>query len=574
MDKPVYNEKLIQDYKSFDDILEDYGYDHPFERPNLYNMTTKKYNEKVELSEFLQWGRRNPSRFTEEVFNVQMMDYQRYLMDSSWTTPFVVWAMSRNGGKALSLDTPILTPDGTYKTMGELSVGDLVVGDDGKSTKIISTSEIFTDHDCYEIEFDDGEKITADANHIWSVYNKHDRHRRVKDWVLKDIITEDLAKNYVRYRKDNGYPEFKYAVPVCNPIEFEEKELSITPYLLGIWLGDGHSYSNSLSSGKEDYLEMCEIIKSHGCSVSNIFNDQNGNKRLTLHDKNDISLFGLLKKNNLLKNKHIPNDYIYASISQRIDLICGLMDTDGYCDGKNCYFYNNNKNIIDGFVKILDTLGVKNNTTIKHTKCNGKIFDSYMVTFAGSKQMPFFYLKRKYDRLPDVLIHRRTYKTIVSIKKVDTVLTKCICVDNDSHRYLCGYKNTVTHNSIVASLFTMDKMMLIPNFKAYILAGVGSQSIEMFLKMEAFALKNISSFTNLNDIFQSNVVKSQANSNGWIHNPASYTVRTYGGSQCFTLNGAFDNNRSNKLFKNHYDDYFLTMEERNNGISEMDKRGA
>lgn len=53
----------------------------------------------------------------------------------------------------------------------------------------------------------------------------------------------------------------------------------------------------------------------------------------------------------------------------------------------------------------------------------------------------------------------------------------------------------------------MDKMMLIPNFKAYILAGVGSQSIEMFLKMEAFALKNISSFTNLNDIFQSNVVK-------------------------------------------------------------------
>lgn len=98
--------------------------------------------------------------------------------------------------------------------------------------------------------------------------------------------------------------------------------------------------------------------------------------------------------------------------------------------------------------------------------------------------------------------------------------------------------------SIVASLFTMDKMLLIPNFKAYILAGVGSQSIEMFLKMEAFALKNISSFTNLNDIFQSNVVKSQANSNGWIHNPASYTVRTYGGSQCFTLNGAFDNNRS------------------------------
>ena len=108
--------------------------------------------------------------------------------------------------------------------------------------------------------------------------------------------------------------------------------------------------------------------------------------------------------------------------------------------------------------------------------------------------------------------------------------------------------------SILASLFVMDKMLLIPNFKAYILAGVGSQSIEMFLKMEAFALKNISSFTNLNDIFQSNVVKSQANSNGWVHNPASYTVKTYGSSQCFTLNGAFDNNRSKRSNLNVYDE--------------------
>ena len=101
--------------------------------------------------------------------------------------------------------------------------------------------------------------------------------------------------------------------------------------------------------------------------------------------------------------------------------------------------------------------------------------------------------------------------------------------------------------SLLAALFIMAKMLLIPGFKAYILAGVGSQSIELFTKMEQFAMKNISSFTNLNDVFQSNVVKSQANSTGWVHNPASYTVRTYGGSQVFTLNGAFDNNRSKFL---------------------------
>lgn len=108
--------------------------------------------------------------------------------------------------------------------------------------------------------------------------------------------------------------------------------------------------------------------------------------------------------------------------------------------------------------------------------------------------------------------------------------------------------------SVLAALFIMAKMLLIPGFKAYILAGVGSQSIELFTKMEQFAMKNIPSFTNLNDVFQSNVVKSQANSSGWVHNPASYTVRTYGGSQVFTLNGAFDNNRSKRSNLNVYDE--------------------
>lgn len=108
--------------------------------------------------------------------------------------------------------------------------------------------------------------------------------------------------------------------------------------------------------------------------------------------------------------------------------------------------------------------------------------------------------------------------------------------------------------SVLAALFIMAKMLLIPGFKAYILAGVGSQSIELFTKMEQFAMKNIPSFTNLNDVFQSNVVKSQANSSGWVHNPASYTVKTYGGSQCFTLNGAFDNNRSKRSNLNVYDE--------------------
>ena len=95
-------EDCFEGFKDLCDELEDtFGEYGIFVKPNLYNMTTKRYREKLNLAEFLQWGRRNPSRFVEEVFNVQLMDYQRYLIDSSWNKPFVVWAMSRNGGKSL-----------------------------------------------------------------------------------------------------------------------------------------------------------------------------------------------------------------------------------------------------------------------------------------------------------------------------------------------------------------------------------------------------------------------------------------------------------------------------------------
>ena len=95
-------EDCFEGYKELVEELEDtLSSGGIFVRPNLYNMTTKKYQEKMDLVEFLQWGRRNPSRFIEEVFNVQLMDYQRYLIDNSWNKPFVAWAMSRNGGKSV-----------------------------------------------------------------------------------------------------------------------------------------------------------------------------------------------------------------------------------------------------------------------------------------------------------------------------------------------------------------------------------------------------------------------------------------------------------------------------------------
>lgn len=98
--------------------------------------------------------------------------------------------------------------------------------------------------------------------------------------------------------------------------------------------------------------------------------------------------------------------------------------------------------------------------------------------------------------------------------------------------------------SILGSIFIMTKTLLIPNHTSYILCGVGSQSIELFTKIEKFVYNQIPSFKTLTDIYQSEIVKNAANGNGFVHNPASYHFETFNNSQVFTLNGAYDNNRS------------------------------
>lgn len=114
--------------------------------------------------------------------------------------------------------------------------------------------------------------------------------------------------------------------------------------------------------------------------------------------------------------------------------------------------------------------------------------------------------------------------------------------------------------SILGSIFLMTKSLLVPMHKSYILCGVGSQSIEMFTKMEQLTKQEIPSFKGFTDIFYDEVVKG-GNSDGFVHNPASYNMHLYNASYVFTLNGSFDNNRSKRSNLNFYDECAFAPEE-------------
>lgn len=96
------------------------------------------------------------------------------------------------------------------------------------------------------------------------------------------------------------------------------------------------------------------------------------------------------------------------------------------------------------------------------------------------------------------------------------------------------------------ALFTIIKGLLFNNYRTYICSGTADQSQETFKKIEDIALKNIESMTGLTDVFKNEVEISQANSNGFIHNPMGFTYRLYNGSFVKTLNSNINAKRGKR----------------------------
>ena len=112
----------------------------------------------------------------------------------------------------------------------------------------------------------------------------------------------------------------------------------------------------------------------------------------------------------------------------------------------------------------------------------------------------------------------------------------------------------------LGSPFLMAKTMLVPKFEGYILSSTGSQSIGMMKKIESIAKKEIASFTGLTDVFLNELVKS-ANSEGFRHDPASYSFKLYSGSSLATVNSNYDGSRGRRSRLNFYDEASYVSED-------------
>jgi hypothetical protein len=363
-------------------------------------------------------------------------------------------------GKLQPLTEPVLTPKG-WSTMGKLSVGDEVVSQDGKSTKVLQIFE-GKDLNIYRVEFTDGTWTECCEDHLWKVATpKLQTKDRYVVMSLKAMLPKIQNKVGVR----NGH---YYSIPVNAPVEFEPRDVSLNPYLLGWLLGDGYLPEDNvvcISTWNVDTEEISSLLSPlvpEDCRTT-IYDESpsSPNVRRIAFDfniKKYLIELGLLGAKSL--DKFVPKDYLYNTVEVRKAVLAGLLDTDGTVDiiedrKKKARFHTSSKQLLEDVAELIRSLGgvVTTGEQVREGRPNVE----YHLNF----RLPFnpFVLSRKaeeYGRFDWKFKFIKKIKSATYIGKKDG---RCLLVDNPEHLYLTR-DYIVTHNTFLALNLALKSLLL------------------------------------------------------------------------------------------------------------------
>ena len=439
-------------------------------------------------------------------------------------------------GKALALDTPVPTPSG-WSTIGDLVPGDRVLDESGQPVPVLAVSPVMRQRPCFEVRFSDGSRVVADADHAWTTIPRLKRQSAAKlNYKIKQragslldltaqvdaltepgwhrhattVTTRDLAGSLLYCGQTN------HAIPVAAPLDLPERDLPISPYLLGAWLGDGTSADASITTadpqiaafieadgyrvtplaaryrygirmpdeawftGQTRACEQCGASVwcryehrrycSQGCAATAARSGatplpprvcprcaaalpRSSTGVLCRSCRSASTVVGRLRALGVWRNKHIPADYLRASIAQRRALLAGLLDTDGTASaGGTVVFSNTSDRLAHDVHELVCSLGYRAALHEKPAMLNGRRIGScWDVSFTTTADDPVFWVPRKAEAHAQRAAHanpaRHRYRYVVDVIPAESVPVRCIQVGNESGLFLIGPSMLPTHNS-------------------------------------------------------------------------------------------------------------------------------
>ena len=350
-------------------------------------------------------------------------------------------------GKLVSNSTPILTKKG-WKKHGDLQVGDYVLNHKGRFVRILATSP---EYPCNcRVSFSNGEQIDCHENHEWLV---NDRHRGREIVLETKQMIGKVRDNYDARPTKN---HFRFGVPIIEAIQGEYKELPVESYCLGVWLGDGTNRKNCITIDKKDKIIAEEFSKYYPISALYIHKTYGTYNYYFDNLRQDLQKIDMCYSRQNC-TKHIPDIYLTASLEQRLQLLAGLLDTDGTLSKKeHRYHYSTTeKQLMDDFVSLISTFGWRCSISEYEPKLSSSSIQGrkkvYDIGFNPTFEIPCR-LERK--QLKEFSKQRRI--TITNIEKIENgEMGKCIQVGGGV--YLAGKTLLPTHNSTLG-LFLLTYM--------------------------------------------------------------------------------------------------------------------
>lgn len=386
-----------------------------------------------------------------------------------------IWNLcgDKGSGKAQPLYSKVLTPNG-WKTMGDIKVGDKVIGLKGKPVDVIGVYPQGK-RPIYEFEFQDHTTVRSADSHLWRVQTPNQHHDKTvfgKGKGFSIVSTQEIVDDWESIK---SVPARRIYIPRHEPVEFTEKNLPINPWLMGILISDGslteaEKGNVSFTNCEEDIIEKAKNIVS---SMNNLqissFEDKSSKAithRLISKDNSrteisrQIVALGLNTKS---IEKHIPKEYLTSSISQRIELLRGLFDGDGcFSKGGHAEYYTSSEQLKDDIAELVRSLGgmaiCRKKTSPFYLKNGKRVYcnDSWTITIYLDDMAWVSSSKKHEEKLKKAINCKKSNwkwehaKLLNDVRYIGEEECQCIYLADQDHCYITD-GNTVTHNTYLCN---------------------------------------------------------------------------------------------------------------------------
>lgn len=394
----------------------------------------------------------------KQLLKIGLVDALQGMIDDKYDILCI--SLIPGAGKAGKMSSKVLTPSG-FIEMRDVKVGTKVVAGDGEKASVIGVYPQGKRR-IYRITMNDGGFTEVSDNHLWEVQNRCDRQfeTRTGNHRTRIIKTEDMLKDFI-IEKDGRK---NYSIDYVPEIKaFEEKKFYIHPYLLGCLLGDGGLSTKTICFTKKD-KEIVEKINSliggyefvlkRGSDKDYYLRSKDAAKKPNLL-KEELNRLGLLGTKSA--TKFIPEEYLYSSHEQRLWLLRGLLDTDGYAEYKGIEYSTASQKLAENVTELVRSLGGYASLTKRKSGYRDKdgnsvsCLDNYRITilFSANHDNPFWLERKAKIYNPKRKLWKRYIKNIEYVGEEEC---QCIMIDNPCHLYITD-DYIITHNTTIEKFF-------------------------------------------------------------------------------------------------------------------------